>query len=141
MPARRDLKRRAGIMAAVIGTIWLVGILDAAVFGGGLAVFGVLPRTGQGPVGIAVAPVLHGGMQHLVANTLGILVFGGLTLLRSEHHFWSVTVVGILTSGAGTWLFGRTGIHIGASGVVFAYFGYLLFTGFFERRLGALLLS
>ena len=52
-----------------------------------------------------------------------------------------MTLVGVLASGAGTWLFGRPGIHIGASGVVFAYFGYLLFTGFFEGRIGSLLLS
>jgi membrane associated rhomboid family serine protease len=137
----RDLRRRAGILAALIGAIWLVALADAAVFGGGLPAFGILPRTEQGLVGIAASPLIHGGIEHLLANTIGILVFGGLTLLRSERHFWTVTVVGVLASGIGTWLFGRAGIHIGASGVVFAYFGYLLFTGFFERRLGSLLLS
>jgi membrane associated rhomboid family serine protease len=125
----------------LIGTIWLVALLDAMVFGGRLAVFGILPRTELGLIGIAFAPLIHGGLNHLLANTLGVLIFGGLTMIRSERHFWTVTVVGALASGAGTWLLGRPGIHIGASGVVFAYFGYLLFTGIFERRLGSLLLS
>ena len=62
-------------------------------------------------------------------------------MLRSEAHFWTVTLIGALASGIGTWLLGRPAIHIGASGIVFAYFGYLLFTGFFERRIGSLLLS
>ena len=138
---RRDLRRRAGIIAAFIGTIWLVGILDAAVFGGALPAFGILPRTEQGLLGILAAPLIHGGVHHLLANTAGLLIFGGLVMFRSERHFWTVTLTGALTSGIGTWIFGRPAIHIGASGIIFACFGYLLFTGLFERRIGSLLLS
>ena len=76
-----------------------------------------------------------------LANTVGVLIFGGIVALRSRAHFWTVTIIGALASGIGTWLFGRPAVHIGASGVVFAYFGYLLFTGFFERRIASLLLS
>ena len=121
--------------------IWSVGILDAAIFGGGLQAFGIIPRTEQGLVGIVATPLLHGGVHHLLANTGGVLIFGGLVMFRSERHFWTVTLVGALASGIGTWMFGRPAIHIGASGIIFAYFGYLLFTGFFERRIGSLLLS
>ncbi|HKA44771.1 MAG TPA: rhomboid family intramembrane serine protease [Burkholderiales bacterium] len=137
----RDLRRRTGIIAAFICTIWLISLLNVAVFGGRLAAFGILPRTEQGLPGIVLAPLIHGGVHHLLANTAGLLLFGGLVMFRSERHFWTVTLVGILASGAGTWLFGRPALHVGASGVIFAYFGYLIFTGFFERRIGPLLLS
>jgi len=140
-PRQRDFARRAGILAAFIATIWVVALLDATLFGGRLPAFGILPRTEQGLYGIVFAPLLHQGLDHLLANTSGLFVFGGLVLLRSRRHFWTVTVIGALASGVGTWLFARPGIHVGASGVVFAYFGYLLFTGFFERRIGSLLLS
>lgn len=130
-----------GIIAAFIGVIWLVDIVDTVAFAGRLQYFGIVPRTEQGLLGILVAPLIHGGVQHLLANTGGLLIFGGLVMLRSERHFWTVTLIGTLACGIGTWMFGRPGIHIGASGIVFAYFGYLLFTGFFERRIGALLLS
>jgi membrane associated rhomboid family serine protease len=135
------LRRRVLIVVAFIGVIWLVAGLDAIVFGGRLQSFGIVPRTEHGLTGILAAPLLHAGFQHLVANSLGILVFGTLVMLRSECHFWVVTLVGALASGAGTWLFGRPLLHIGASGIVFAYFGYLLLTGWFERRIGALLIS
>lgn len=141
MSIRRNLRRCVGILAALIGVIWLVEILDIAVFGGRLQTYGILPRTEQGLTGILLAPLLHGEIDHLLANTGGLLIFGGLILLRNERHFWTVTFIGALASGAGTWLFGRSGIHIGASGIVFAYFGYLLATGWFERRVGSLLLS
>ena len=135
---RHNPGRRAGIIAAFIGAIWLVEIVDTVVFAGRLQYFGILPRTEQGLLGILLAPLLHGGVDHLLANTGGLLIFGGLVMLRSEAHFWTVTLIGALASGIGTWLLGRPAIHIGASGIVFAYFGYLLFTGFFEGRIGSL---
>jgi membrane associated rhomboid family serine protease len=142
MASRRGaFQRRAGTIAALIGVLWLVALLDAMVFGGGLAAFGVMPRTERGLVGIVAAPLIHGNLQHLIANTVGLLIFGGLVMIHGERRFWIVTLIGTLASGAGMWAFGRPGVHIGASGIVFAFFGYLLVTGFFERHIGALLLS
>jgi len=137
----RDLGRAARTIVWFIAAIWIVTILDMVVFGGRLQTYGIWPRTKQGLAGILWAPFLHSGILHLIGNTTGILVFGGLVILRRESHFWVVTVVGALVGGFGTWLLGRQAIHIGASGVVFAYFGYLLCTGWFERRLGSLALS
>jgi membrane associated rhomboid family serine protease len=129
------------MLAAVIGALWLVAGLNLFVFEGRLLIYGIQPRAEEGLRGVVLAPLLHGSWEHLLANTTGILIFGGLVILRSRSHFWMVTIVGAIASGIGTWLFGRPAVHVGASGIVFAYFGYLLFTGFFERRIGSLLLS
>ena len=141
MARRDDWRGRLGTLAAVIAAIWVVAGLNLFVFHGRLLAFGIEPREEEGLLGIVMAPLLHGGFNHLLMNTGGILVFGGLVMLRSRSHFWMVTMIGAIASGIGTWLFGRPAVHVGASGVVFAYFGYLLFTGFFERRIGSLLLS
>src|SRR4030095_315740 len=127
--------------AVAIGVIWLIFAINLFVFGGRLLAFGILPRAEEGLRGVVLAPLLHGSVKHLLANTAGILIFGGLAMLRSRSHFWMVTIVGAIASGIGTWLFGRPAIHVGASGIVFAYCGSLLFTGCFERRIGSLLLS
>jgi membrane associated rhomboid family serine protease len=136
-----DLRRTICILGGALAVLWLVLLANAVFFDGQLARFGIVPRTVDGLRGIAFAPFLHAGITHLVANTVGLLIFGGLVLLRNETDFWLVTLIGALVGGFGTWLFGRPLIHIGASGVIFAYFGYLLSTGIFERRLGAILLS
>ena len=142
MAVRHDsIGSRAATLAVAIGAIWLIFAINLFVFGGRLLAFGILPRAEEGLRGVVLAPLLHGSVKHLLANTAGILIFGGLAMLRSRSHFWMVTIVGAIASGIGTWLFGRPAIHVGASGIVFAYFGYLLFTGFFERRIGSLLLS
>lgn len=142
MAARRDdWRAKVGTLAVVVGALWLVAGLNLVVFEGRLLAYGIYPRAEEGLRGIALAPLLHGSLNHLLANSGGILLFGGLVMLLSSSHFWMVTVIGALASGLGTWLFGRPAMHVGASGVVFAYFGYLLFTGIFERRIGSLLLS
>lgn len=142
MRSRHDsLGARIATLAAVIGVLWAVSGLNLFAVDGRLLAYGITPRTGEGLRGIALAPLLHGGVNHLITNTIGLLVFGGLVVLRSRSHFWMVTFIGVIASGFGTWFFGRPGVHVGASGVVFAYFGYLLFTGLFERRIGSLILS
>src|SRR6185436_17572818 len=136
-----SLSERLLTLAIVIGTMWLVGAFNLFALDGRLLAYGIQPRTEEGLLGSALAPLLHGSVNHLLTNSAGLLVFGGLVILRSPSHFWRVTLVGAIASGMGTWLFGRPAIHVGASGVIFAYFGYLLFTGLFERRVGSLLLS
>jgi len=137
---KADVVGYARLLAGIVLLLWAVLAVDL-LLGGALRGFGIRPREASGLVGIPLHPFLHAGVFHLLMNTFGIVALGGLVLLRDEKDFWLATVLGVLVGGIGTWLFGSPGIHIGASGVVFAYFGYLLTTGLFERRIGALLLS
>jgi membrane associated rhomboid family serine protease len=134
----QEMKQTATTLAGTLAVLWAVQLVN---IGGWLNGLGLLPRSLSGLVGIVTWPFLHGGWLHLIGNTLGILTIGALVLLRSRRHFWQVAITGTLLGGAGVWLFGREVVHIGASGVIFAWLGYLLTTGFFERRIGAMLLS
>ena len=138
-----SLKRRAVILVSFIAILWAVWIVDALIFGGRLSSLGVEPRSLFGLVGVFTMPFLHGNFSHLWNNSIAILLLGSILMFRGERDFWAVTVLGALASGFGTWLIGRGGnaVHIGASGVIFAYFGFLLTVGIFERRIGSILLS
>jgi membrane associated rhomboid family serine protease len=118
-----------------------VELIDWLFLAGHLDRLGVRPRTVGGLVGIPLHPLLHLGFAHLALNSVGILLFGGLVLLRDPRDFWTALLLGTFVGGIGVWIFGRPSIHIGASGVVFAFFGYLLLTGWFDRKIGAVLLS
>lgn len=140
------LKREWRMSWRVIGTtltvLWGLELLDLAVLGGALDRLGIRPREAGGLVGVVAHPFLHGGLGHLIGNTVGIVMLGWLVLARDLRVWLAVTVGGTLLGGLAVWLFGRGGtLHVGASGVIFAYFGYLLSCGFFERRLGSILLS
>lgn len=136
-----DLGASARLLLAVVGLLWVVSALNWTVLGGSLNRFGVLPRDPAGAAGILLHPFLHVGVTHLVMNTMAFLVLGGMVLLRDARDFWLVTLLGIVAGGAGIWLVGHPGVHMGASGVIFAYLGYLLLAGWFDRRFGSIALS
>ena len=120
---------------------WLVFLINNVMWGGSFDCYGIAPRQVSGLPGIVFSPFLHGSYQHLTANTLPLLILGGIICGRSRGEFVVVTVTGILLGGGLTWLFARNACHIGASGLIFCYFGYLASLAWFNRTFGTLLLS
>lgn len=137
----RELKTQVLVLGGIVGIMWVLEIIDQLFFRGRLNFYGIIPRNPIGLRGILFAPFLHGSFYHLAANTLPFLTFGWLIMLREISDFFVVTVIAALFSGVGVWLFGSTGLHIGASGVIFGYLGFLLLSGYFERRISSILLS
>lgn len=134
--ATTDLETPAKIIGGFIALIWLLEIVDQLFLQHHLNRLGIVPRTQIGLRGILFAPLLHGTWQHLIANTLPCAVLGWLTLLHGITAFTIVTVVIWLISGAGVWLFASPHtLHIGASGIIFGYFGFLLSRSYFEQNL------
>ena len=76
------------------------------------------PHAVAGLVGILTAPLLHASLDHLVANSLPLLILGTLAgglypraTLRALPLIW-------IGSGIGVWFTGEPGsAHIGASGI------------------------
>lgn len=110
-------------------------------FGGELNRHGIIPRHLASLPGIIWAPFLHVSLRHLVANTLPLLILGGILCVRSRSEFWIVATAGIAICGGLTWIFARNACHIGASGLIFCFFGYLGSLAYFRRTFGTLLLS
>lgn len=138
----RELKTQAIILGGFIALIWTLEIVDLLFLGGALNAYGIRPRSIIGLRGILFAPFLHGGLAHVLANTIPFLTFGWLIMLRETSDLFVVTAVTMLTSGLGVWLIGSPyTIHIGASGLIFGYFGFLLLRGYFERSFSAILFS
>lgn len=133
---RTSDSRRSGLLlvGGMTALMWVSETVDLVV--GRLDELGIEPRTADGLTGVVLAPFLHGGFGHLVANTVPFLALGALLALSGLRLVVAVTLVVMLVSGLGTWLLApESTVHIGASGVVFGYAAYLLARGFFDRRL------
>ncbi|MBV1858210.1 MAG: rhomboid family intramembrane serine protease [Nannocystaceae bacterium] len=126
---------------ALLIPMWVVGLLDAVLNSGRLARFGIQPRDLDGAWGILLAPLLHANLSHLVANTVALLLLGGLVATLGRREWLTVTAVGWLGSGVGVWVLGRPASHIGASGLAFAFLGFLLLRGWYQRSAGSVVLS
>jgi membrane associated rhomboid family serine protease len=101
----------------------------------------IVPRTGGGLVGILTAPFVHAGLAHLAANLPAFLVLGTLVLRHGQAQFVQVSVEIAIGQGALVWLFGRRAAHLGMSGVIFGYFGYLVAAAWFTRTPDDLLVA
>lgn len=139
----QQLKKPLSIIGGFVLLLWALEIVDQLLFSGALDSFGVRPRTVSGLWGILWAPFLHGGFQHLLANTGPILILGSIVMLsRPLRDFFTVTFLVILIGGIGTWLIGpRFSVHLGASGLIFGYFGFLLLSAYFERSCRSIVLA
>jgi membrane associated rhomboid family serine protease len=132
-----EIKTQILILGTLVGIMWGLEILDTYILRHGLDTLGILPRNPIGLRGILFAPFLHGGFAHLAANTVPFVVLGWLIMATSINNFFIVSVICILVGGLGTWLFGANALHIGASGVIFGYLGFLLARYYFDRRLSS----
>lgn len=125
-----------------VALVWLLELTDQLVLNGALDRLGIVPRQLGGLRGIIFAPFLHGGFSHLLANTVPFLILGFLVYSRNPHRFLHITALIILIAGFGTWLVASANtVHIGASGVVFGYFAYLLVSAYHERSFTAIVLA
>jgi membrane associated rhomboid family serine protease len=137
-----QLKARGLLLAAFVGSIWLVFFLSVALPFLHLNRHGVVPRTLGGLQGILFAPWLHASMMHLVASTGGLLILGWLCTWPRIANFWQATIGAMLGAGLCAWLLGAPyTLHIGASGLVFGYAGYLVARGYYTRHVLAMLVA
>ncbi|WP_245911048.1 rhomboid family intramembrane serine protease [Pelagimonas varians] len=128
-------------LAALLGVIWaveLVNLVTGYVLNGWL---GLLPRTIGGLDGVLFMPFLHGSFSHVAANTFPLIVLGSLLAITAQKVVLMASVIIIVLGGLGVWVFGATAIHVGASGLIFGWFGFLVARGAVEKRAIPLLVA
>jgi membrane associated rhomboid family serine protease len=124
------------VMGVFLAVIW---VLQVANWADGYRLdteFGILPEHVSRLGDIFTAPFLHFSWQHIEGNSVPLFVLGVLAAYRSIGRFLLVSLIVILTSGLAVWLFQPSNeLTVGASGLIFGYFGYVLVRGFFDRSL------
>ena len=124
---------RTAALVAFVALLWAVQVVNW-IFGYGLnPAFGLIPRHVSGLDGVIAMPLLHGSFAHLMANTPPLLVMGGLLVATTTRALLPVNAVVIGLGGGLVWLFGSSAIHIGASGLVFGWYGFLVARGLVDR--------
>ena len=101
----------------------------------------LVPRRVDGLPGILGAPLVHGSFAHLLANTVPLLILGGMVAIRGVACYLATTLAIVVLGGLGLWALGRDAAHVGASGLIFGYFGFLVGRGYYERRLQSVAVS
>ncbi len=137
-PLGRLVWTPVGLLVVALLLMWVIEVVDSTILDDHLQAHGIQPRLVSGLDGILWAPFLHSDYGHVASNSIPLLALGGLVAARGMRYWARATVVVFLAGGALTWALGGSGNHIGASGVVFGYFGTILGAAVFERRPRAL---
>jgi membrane associated rhomboid family serine protease len=131
--ARANFWLAAKIALGFVALLWAVEFLNV-LLGLELQRFGVRPRQFAGLPGLFLAPLLHGGSSHLIANSLPLLVLGTGMLYLYPNSALKVLPAIYLGPGIAVWLFGRaSSVHIGASGLVYGLVSYVFVAGLMRR--------
>ncbi len=134
----KELQSQGTLLVCVVIVLWTIELANS-LMNNALNNLGIRPRNIVGLQGILFAPFLHGSWRHLISNTFPLVILSWLIMARDRSEWIAVTVLTAIASGLGTWLFGGAAtIHIGASGVVFGYFGFLVARAYFERSFGSI---
>jgi membrane associated rhomboid family serine protease len=125
---------QARLLIDLLVVMWVVAIVNFSVLPGALSAIGRLkPRQLTGLPGILLYSLLHGDWEHLLGNSVGYLIFGGMIVFRDANDFAIVTLSSAVVSGSILWLFGRPPAYVGSSGVIFGYIGFLVSLIYFYR--------
>jgi len=135
------MKAHLKTAAMAVALIWIVFLVDT-ILPLDLRHLGIRPRHLGGLIGIPLAPLLHGSLNHIIANTGALFVLLLLTLAAAPRQAASAIAVIVFLGGVMVWLFGsgRT-VHIGASGLIFGLIGFLVCIGLFRKEWTALAIS
>jgi membrane associated rhomboid family serine protease len=123
-------------MCAVVPVLAFIELVDQRL-GGALDNFaGIHPRRIWGLDGIVLAPLVHDGFPHLLANSAPLIILGTFVLAAGTRRFILATLLIAVISGLAVWFLTPSNyLVLGASGVIFGWLGILLMRGIVERSL------
>lgn len=113
--------------------------------------YSIVPRDLSHIAFIFSSPFLHGSLSHFFSNITTLAVFAllvsqfahkaGRSASKNALSFFTLTLLIIGISGLCVWLFARPAHHLGASGLLYGYFGYLVLAGWLQNRISLFLIS
>ncbi len=96
--------------------------------------FGIYPRDIKTLPGIFFSPFIHGDFKHLLGNSMPIFLLSAAILFFYRKMAYQIIFLSWILTGTSVWLGGRYSYHIGASGLVYAFFSFLFFSGVLNKE-------
>ncbi len=133
----KDQVRPALVMALLLSGVQVINFATL----GSLSGLGIVPRHFSGLAGIPLAPFIHHSWGHLISNLVPVCILMLLVRQSGRDIFWISSIGITLLGGICVWLFGGSGVHAGASGLIFGYWAFLLTYGWFNKTFKNLLIA
>ena len=127
---RKKFLGSLAIPALIVTLMWVVKGTEA-VLGIDLGRWGLIPHSAQGLIGVLTLPFLHGSWEHLMTNSVSLLVLGTALYYCYPTLANRIMMITYIASGLLTWYIGNpNSIHIGASALIYGLNLFLIISGF-----------
>ena len=124
----------AALILGLLALMWVLEIFDQSI-GGRLDYYGIHARELDGLAGIATAPLLHAGFDHLIGNSMPFAVLGFIAAITGFARWLAASAIAVISSGLFAWLLTPANtIVLGASGLIMGWLTYVITRGIFDRR-------
>lgn len=134
------MKRAFWIPVVFTALMWIIHLLRE-IYHIDPMIFAIHPRDLNSLAGIFFSPLVHGSWEHLLSNTVPILLLGVLVFVIYDKIATRVWILNYILTGTLVWLFARDSYHIGASGIIYGLASFLLFSGFFRMDIRAIAIA
>ncbi len=125
------------IFVALMGITYLIQFT----FNLNLYKFGIYPRKLSGLVGVICAPFIHANFSHLFNNVVSFFILTSTLFFFYKKIALKVIFWVLIMGGFWTWVAARESYHIGASGVIYGIFSFLLISGFLRKNIQLIAIS
>jgi membrane associated rhomboid family serine protease len=133
------VRQRLLIIAALCAAMVLVHLFSWVIWP--IRTLGIHPRDPGSAWMIVTAPFVHGDLGHLGNNLAAFAILSAIAMVRGVGHYLRASLIIILLGGALVWLFGRSAVHIGASGWIFGLWSLVIVEAWFDRSPRAIAIS
>lgn len=122
------------LVFALVSVLWVVYFIQYMGWFN-FTSYGNWPQHREGLKGIIFSPFIHGSFEHLISNTLPIIVLLSVLLNAYPRVALGVLVFVHIASGTLVWLLAPdTGVHIGISGIIYGIASFLVASGLFRKN-------
>lgn len=130
------------VVLVMLVIMYLLRFFDFLLFKNRIAAnYSIKPRAKTRILAVVLAHYLHANRQHIFANTIPYFILGSIIALSSLEEFIVASLAVMLVGSTCTYMFGSDGAHLGASGLITGFFGFILTRGFFTRDAQAVLVG
>lgn len=130
----KSIIKSAIVPILLIAVMWAVKIIEIH-FRLDFSDDGINPRSLKGLLGILTAIFIHADWEHLIANTIPLLITFSITIFFFREFVVSLFFQLWIYTNLWVWAFGMSGTsHIGASGLVYGFVSFLLFSGIIRKN-------